>query len=223
MTDGRAPRALVLIHDPDAGERVVRQLRDLGHDVATTEGDPPGLVVAVAGPGTAAAAVTRLRRGRDDRRWPAAVVLLVLAPQALGEVPAADLRGVVDELVVRPVVPAELALRIALARGRLDGAPPADEVVRLGGLELDLALYDARLDGRPLALTHREYELLRFLVAHPGRVFSREALLEHVWGYDDFGRTRTVDVHVRRLRAKLGPDFAARIVTIRSVGYRFDG
>src|SRR5262249_46646971 len=102
--------------------------------------------------------------------------------------------------------------------------PPHDgtDVIRIGTLELDPATYGAAVGGEPLSLTFMEYELLRFLVTHPNRAFSREALLQRVWGYDYYGGARTVDVHVRRVRAKLGPEHAHRVRTVRSVGYLFD-
>jgi DNA-binding response OmpR family regulator len=78
------------------------------------------------------------------------------------------------------------------------------------------------IDGRPVDFTYMEYELLKFLATHPGRAFSREALLSRVWGYDYYGGARTVDVHVRRVRAKLGQEHAARLKTVRSVGYRWE-
>ena len=86
---------------------------------------------------------------------------------------------------------------------------------------VDEATYTAKIGGRPLDLTFKEFELLKFLAQHPGRVFSRQQLLQEVWGYDYFGGTRTVDVHVRRLRAKLGPENETLIGTVRNVGYRF--
>ena len=102
-------------------------------------------------------------------------------------------------------------------------APAADapEEIRSGDLAIDEATYSARLRGRVLDLTFKEFELLKFLAQHPGRVFTRAHLLQEVWGYDYFGGTRTVDVHVRRLRAKLGPEHEALIGTVRNVGYRF--
>jgi len=94
-------------------------------------------------------------------------------------------------------------------------------VIRSGDVVVDEASYTARLDGRTLDLTFKEFELLKFLVQHPGRVFTRQQLLQEVWGYDYFGGTRTVDVHVRRLRAKLGPERETLVGTVRNVGYRF--
>jgi DNA-binding response OmpR family regulator len=94
-------------------------------------------------------------------------------------------------------------------------------VIAYGPLALNLETYQAVCAGRPLDLTFMEYELLRFLAAHPGKVFTREVLLSRVWGYEYFGGARTVDVHIRRLRAKLGEEHAHLIETVRSVGYRF--
>jgi DNA-binding response OmpR family regulator len=91
----------------------------------------------------------------------------------------------------------------------------------LGELVIDEATYTARLRGRPLDLTYKEFELLKYLAQHAGRVFTRAQLLQEVWGYDFFGGTRTVDVHVRRLRAKLGPEHEQLIGTVRNVGYKF--
>jgi DNA-binding response OmpR family regulator len=108
------------------------------------------------------------------------------------------------------------------ARLRIVVAPPAAdcETIQLGGLAIDEAAYSVTLDGVPLELTYTEFELLKYLALHPGRVFSRHHLLAEVWGYDYYAGTRTVDVHVRRLRAKLGPEHEALIGTVRNVGYR---
>lgn len=113
--------------------------------------------------------------------------------------------------------PGEVDARIRLAT---HGADVADAPLSSGGVEIDEAAYAATVDRRKLDLTYTEFELLKYFVQHPGRVFSREQLLGDVWGYDYFGGTRTVDVHVRRLRAKLG-ESAGLISTVRNVGYRF--
>ena len=93
-------------------------------------------------------------------------------------------------------------------------------MISSSGVVIDEGSYQAKVNGRPLDLTFKEFELLRFLAGHPSRVFTRDQLLSEVWGYDYFGGTRTVDVHVRRLRAKLG-DMESLIGTVRNVGYRF--
>ncbi|HEY1321983.1 MAG TPA: response regulator transcription factor, partial [Streptosporangiaceae bacterium] len=117
---------------------------------------------------------------------------------------------------------AEVEARLRLAIGRQASAlPAAPDEIRSGELSIDEATYTARLRARVLDLTFKEFELLKFLAQHPGRVFTRAHLLQEVWGYDYFGGTRTVDVHVRRLRAKLGPEHEALIGTVRNVGYRF--
>jgi DNA-binding response OmpR family regulator len=149
-------------------------------------------------------------------------VLLVVTEGGLAVV-AADWG--MDDVVVATVGPAELDARIRLAIGRL-AAQRADanggsRVIRSGEVTVDEATYTAKLGGRHLDLTFKEFELLKYLAQHPGRVFSREQLLQEVWGYDYFGGTRTVDVHVRRLRAKLGTEHEALIGTVRNVGYRF--
>ena len=116
-------------------------------------------------------------------------------------------------------------LSIKLAIGRLtaarEAADPDSHVIRSGEVVVDDATYTAKVGGRVLDLTFKEFELLKFLAQHPGRVFSRQQLLQEVWGYDYFGGTRTVDVHVRRLRAKLGSEHEHLIGTVRNVGYRF--
>ncbi len=117
--------------------------------------------------------------------------------------------------------PAELDARLRLLSEREEPAEEPDRV-ETGDLMIDASGYTARLRGVPLDLTYKEFELLKYLAAHPGRVFTRAQLLQEVWGYDYFGGTRTVDVHIRRLRAKLGTDYDQLIGTVRNVGYRFN-
>jgi DNA-binding response OmpR family regulator len=125
---------------------------------------------------------------------------------------------VADELVYPGAPAAELRLRLAMLRRRAGAGDGT--VIRLGVLAIDSETYRVTVGGRPLDLTFKEFELLQFLAQHPGRVFTRPSLLREVWGYDFYGGTRTVDVHVRRLRAKLGPEHEHLIETVRSVGYR---
>ncbi len=126
----------------------------------------------------------------------------------------------VDDVVLESAGPAELDARIRLVIGRLAEEKTGSKI-HASGVVIDEASYSAKVHGRPLDLTFKEFELLRFLATHPSRVFTREQLLSEVWGYDYFGGTRTVDVHVRRLRAKLG-DLESLIGTVRNVGYRFN-
>jgi DNA-binding response OmpR family regulator len=128
-----------------------------------------------------------------------------------------------DDIVLDGAGPGEVEARLRLLLGRAAAVADATvtEEIRSGDLSIDEATYQASLGGRVLDLTFKEFELLKFLAQHPGRVFTRAQLLQEVWGYDYFGGTRTVDVHVRRLRAKLGPDREALIGTVRNVGYKF--
>jgi DNA-binding response OmpR family regulator len=129
---------------------------------------------------------------------------------------------VLDDLVLDTAGPAELDARLRLAVDRHAATDArSSEHVDIGDLTIDESTYTARLSGTALDLTYKEFELLKFLAQHPGRVFSRAHLVQEVWGYDYFGGTRTVDVHVRRLRAKLGPEHEALIGTVRNVGYKF--
>jgi len=125
---------------------------------------------------------------------------------------------VADELVYPGAPEAELRVRLAMLRRRAGAGDGS--VIRLGALAIETDTYRVSASGRPLDLTFKEFELLRFLATHRGRVYTRPALLREVWGYDFYGGTRTVDVHVRRLRAKLGPEHEHLIETVRGVGYR---
>lgn len=130
------------------------------------------------------------------------------------------------DFVLPNASPAELETRLRIAAGRFtqhthSATQSATDGIALGDLHIDEQSYSVRLRGRPIDLTFKEFELLKHLAQHPGRVFTRAILLQEVWGYDYFGGTRTVDVHVRRLRAKLGSDHEALIGTVRNVGYRF--
>jgi DNA-binding response OmpR family regulator len=126
----------------------------------------------------------------------------------------------IDDVLLETAGPAEVDARIRLVIGRL-AQDKSSSKIQASGVVIDEASYSAKVHGRPLDLTFKEFELLRFLATHPSRVFTREQLLSEVWGYDYFGGTRTVDVHVRRLRAKLG-DLESLIGTVRNVGYRFN-
>jgi DNA-binding response OmpR family regulator len=148
--------------------------------------------------------------------------LPVLAVLTEGGLVALSADWEIDDVVLDTAGPAELEARLRLAlERRAKNAMPTQDHVHVGDLTIDESTYTARLLGRSLDLTYKEFELLKFLAQHPGRVFSRSHLVQEVWGYDYFGGTRTVDVHVRRLRAKLGPEHEIMIGTVRNVGYKF--
>ncbi len=145
------------------------------------------------------------------------VIVLVTGAQISGLELRDDLY---DDFCLAPFHPKELEARLRHLFWR-SGRTVRPEVVEHDGLVLNLETYQAAVDGRPIDLTYMEYELLKFLCTHPEKVFTREQLLSRVWGYEYYGGARTVDVHVRRLRAKLGEEHAGLIQTVRSVGYRF--
>jgi DNA-binding response OmpR family regulator len=158
-----------------------------------------------------------MRRLRHIEAITADTGLPVLVVAEPGHLPLLERAAGVGDLVVVPPDPLELGLRIR----RLGAGSEGDEILRYEDLELNPLTYQATLADGALDLTYMEYELLRWFVEHRGRVWTREQLLSKVWGYDYFGGARTVDVHVRRLRAKLGEERARWITTVRSVGYRF--
>ncbi|MET7419906.1 response regulator transcription factor [Dactylosporangium sp. NPDC005555] len=126
----------------------------------------------------------------------------------------------IDDVILAGAGPTEVEARLRLATQAAKAAVrAANSQITAGALSIDPDTYAAKLKGRALNLTYKEFELLRFLAQHPGRVYTRDQLLREVWGYDYFGGHRTVDVHVRRLRAKLGSEYESMIGTVRQVGY----
>ena len=130
-----------------------------------------------------------------------------------------------NDVILDTAGPAEVEARIRIAVGQLEverlSSDAGAREIRTGEIVIDENSYTAKIKGRALDLTFKEFELIKFLAQHPGRVFTRAQLLQEIWGYDYFGGTRTVDVHIRRLRSKLGPEYEAVIGTVRNVGYRF--
>ena len=149
----------------------------------------------------------------------------VIAIATEGALSAVNADWGIDDVILDTAGPAEVDARIRIAIGRylalITSTDPSTGEIRTGDVVIDENSYTARIKGRALDLTFKEFELLKYLAQHPGRVFSRAQLLQEIWGYDYFGGTRTVDVHIRRLRSKLGPEFESIIGTVRNVGYRF--
>jgi DNA-binding response OmpR family regulator len=189
-------------------------------DPALADRDEPedgfagAVISALEDPGAGFAACRLLRKGDN----PLQPVLLVVSEEILAELELRE--DLFDDFVLSSATAAEVEARLTHLFWRTGRGKNLDLIV-YGALALNLETYQAAIQGRPLDLTYMEYELLKFLAAHPGRVFSRETLLSRVWGYEYFGGARTVDVHIRRLRAKLGEEHAHLIDTVRSVGYRF--
>jgi len=186
------------------------------------EGGPDGVaegwsgVLVVTGEDmTAAVAFCRHIRMREV---PLSPLLLVIRANQVSDLLLRD--DLYDDFCVMPARPEELVARLQHLFWRT-GQSMRPDLIEYGPLMLNLETYQAAVAGRVLDLTYMEYELLRFLAGHPAKVFTRETLLSRVWGYEYYGGARTVDVHIRRLRAKLGEEHAHLIQTVRSVGYRF--
>ena len=223
-------RVVVICADP---ERTIREpgsvatlLTELGGRVSTARFDlfgldeeevsakPPVAVVVEAGDDVQRAQKT-IQKLRDGGPL---VEVPILVAVTVARLPALDFSIGFDDFVLMPIVPAELYARIR----QLDWKSAtfgSDEVIKIDDLLIDIAGYEARIGGRRIDLTHQEFELLRFLAQHRGRVFTRQALLERAWGYQYAGGTRTVDIHVRRVRSKLGA-VGELIETVRNVGYK---
>ena len=214
--------AQLLVLSTMSGREVLSSLGLLSHRVRYIPAEPASLVSAPASDLIFLDARSDLANAKS-----LAKVLLTTglnAPLILvvteGGLAAVSAEWGAQDFILDSAGPAEIDARIRIAIDR-SKAVPGTETIRASGVVIDEASYSAKVQGRPLDLTFKEFELLRFLAQHPGRVFSREQLLSEVWGYDYFGGTRTVDVHVRRLRAKLG-DLESLIGTVRNVGYRFN-
>jgi len=172
------------------------------------------VIVADSDPDGAFALCRALRR----RDIPLEPVLLLVSGVQLTDLELRD--DLFDDFCLSPFHPRELEARLKHLFWRT-GSGTRPELVEYGPLVLNLETYQAAIDSKPLDLTYMEYELLKFLATNPGKVFTREILLSRVWGYEYYGGARTVDVHIRRLRAKLGEEHANLISTVRSVGYKF--
>ncbi len=235
MTVTETPsRVLVVDDDPTVSEVVARYLERDGYAVETVAdgrtaldralAEPPDLVILdLMLPGIDGLEVCRRLRALA----PVPIVILTARGQENDRIVGLDLGA--DDYVAKPFSTKELVARVRAvlrrARGPLaPSGPDAPSVYADGDLEVDVAARQARLAGAVVSLTAREFELLAFLVRHPGRAFRREELLEGVWGYR-YGDTSTVTVHVRRLREKIEPDPSApvRIATVWGVGYRWEG
>ncbi|WP_156253105.1 winged helix-turn-helix transcriptional regulator [Pseudactinotalea terrae] len=216
---------LMLTSEPGGSAQVLGALALLPHRVRVVPLEPSALLEATEVDCVLLDGRRDLARARSTsqlmRTTGIEVPLLLVLTE--GGLPVVRMDWGIDDVVLADAGPAEVdaRIRLVLDRGRL--APEDDsEEIDAGELHIDSGGYTARLRGEALDLTYKEFELLKFLSQHPGRVFTRAQLLQDVWGYDYFGGTRTVDVHVRRLRAKLGPEHDSMIGTVRNVGYRFE-
>jgi DNA-binding response OmpR family regulator len=204
---------LLLTVDPHP-ESVLPSLSLLAHNVRTAPTEVSSLLEA----GTADVAIVDARadlaaaRGLCRLLGTTGTSVPVVAVVNEGGLVAVNIEWGLDEILLPSTGPAEIDARLRLLVGRRGGLANQENAGKISLGE--------RLRGRPLDLTYKEFELLKYLAQHAGRVFTRAQLLQEVWGYDFFGGTRTVDVHVRRLRAKLGPEYESLIGTVRNVGYK---
>lgn len=216
---------LVMVYPTPMGASLTNVLDALGYswkavaDLSAAETlEPPsgwaGAILTMDGNPEVAFRIAKWLRSRED----ASTAILVLASaEVLPEL--SDRTDDFDDFCLMPFHPVELEARLEHLLRRQDTGPDA-AIITFGPLSLNVETYQAMVAGRALDLTYMEYELLRYLTTQPGKVFSREILLSEVWGYDYYGGARTVDVHIRRLRSKLGEEHAKLIATVRSVGYR---
>jgi len=222
-------KVLLITESPERAanepESPASALRDLGCDVLTFGFDlgldeddlekQPAQVILVDARERLETAYSCLKTLRDLPPLSGTPAMIAVT---VGRVGSLDHRAA-DDFVLVPVVPAELYARLRQLDWRF-ASFAADELIKAGDLQIDLAGYEAHVRDRKLDLTHQEFELLKYLAQHRGKVWTREQLLSRVWGYRYFGGTRTVDIHVRRLRAKLGSPADAMIETVRNVGYK---
>lgn len=219
--NGKIPTVDLLLLTHDTVEAALPALGLLPHSVTRAEPTTSAVAAALEVHAVIVDARTDLAPARSLCRLLAgAVDAPVVALVSEGGLVAVNSDWGIRELLLSTVGPAELDARLRLLHAASAEEQPEQAVLQLGELVIDEETYVARIKGKPLDLTYKEFELLKYLAAHAGRVFTREQLLQEVWGYDFFGGTRTVDVHVRRLRAKLGSDNEALIGTVRNVGYK---
>lgn len=215
-------RLLLLTDDLAPSAEVLPALGLLGHHVRTLPAqacvivDAPTVDIVLVDARAELVQARSLCRVIRATGSPAPVIAILTE----GGLTALSSEWAVEDILLDTSGPAEVEARLRLAMSRTT-IEEEDERIVAGDLTIDEVTYSARLGSRPLDLTYKEFELLKHLAQHPGRVFTRAQLLQEVWGYDYYGGSRTVDVHVRRLRAKLGSEHEQLIGTIRNVGYRF--
>jgi DNA-binding response OmpR family regulator len=217
------PSVLIVTDEPDYARKLQSELSRWGFScfIAGTKDkivvrvirEVPQLVIVDMNGEDSEAVLKEVTSGsRIQRKVP---VIALISTDGL-ESPA-NYAGV-DDFVVQPYDSLELVVR---ANRLVQSSTNQEEILRCGALEINLANCEVRVKGKIIELTFKEYELLKFLAASKGRVFTREVLLNQVWGYDYFGGDRTVDVHIRRLRSKIEISGQVFIETVRNIGYRF--
>ncbi len=218
------PHLLLLTNSTGPSTDVLPALELLGHKIHVLPAEPTALLEVPPSDAVLVDARKDLVGARSLtqllRATGLSVPLFVILTE--GGMAAVGSNWLIDDMILDGAGPAEVEARLRVVLGRANSAQDElDTEIRASGVVIDESSYTARINGEPMNLTYKEFELLKYLAQHQGRVFTREQLLHEVWGYDYYGGTRTVDVHVRRLRAKLGSDHEGLIGTVRNVGYRF--
>ena len=217
-------RILVITNSPDRGAAIASELRRIDQTVTIAdraaaidtafECSPEMLIVDASDDGAPARICRQIRRENELKDLP--LIALISDSHLIDLSPKVGF----DDFIIMPARPGEVAARIRLTLWRLNRAADED-ILRVRDMVMNLASYEVTVRGVPVELTYKEYELLKFLAMNPGRVYTRENLLNRVWGFDFYGGTRTVDVHIRRIRSKIGDQHESLIQTVRNVGYRF--
>lgn len=219
------PSALIVSNQQNARDAIAEDVTELGIEAITTDDLSRALeILERRHPSVVLLDLIDRTLGPESlwrqqmRQAPRDLPFILLIPE--DGIKNFDFPSQTRDFILVPFVRAELHARLRLALGA-NLAPEATNVVERGQLRIDFDRYQVSAAGQPVELTLKEFELLRFLIEHPGKVHTRESLMTRVWGYDYFGGTRTVDVHIRRIRAKLEPHADEYIDTVRGVGYRF--
>ena len=217
-------RVLILSNKGDLSAQLRRDIESMGHNAAAAEFDNAAEAIHARKPDLILVNLTlhggimgmwqQLRYDIEDSHTSA---IVLISKDRIGEI---ELLAGMTDFILYPYDVRELAMRVELIlRHREIG--DAGDVIKIGNLVIDPAKYEVTVDGWPVVLTLKEYELLRYLATHRGRVITREILLDQVWGYNYYGGTRTVDVHIGRLRTKIETGKYSFIKTVRGVGYIF--
>jgi two-component system alkaline phosphatase synthesis response regulator PhoP len=216
------PRVFIIANESEQAKKLRAELAQRGFDclivphnneaIEQIAGQSPGVMLLDADEATTGSEAWELaQRIRQERQLP--LIALVSGEKLNG------LDSSIDDFVVKPWEPNEVTVRIKRILGQKGGID-GEDIIKCGDLVIDLAKYEVSLGNKLILLTFREYQLLKFLVGNKGKVFTREALLNKVWGWDYYGGDRTVDVHIRRLRSKIEDPTHTFIETVRNIGYR---
>jgi two-component system alkaline phosphatase synthesis response regulator PhoP len=217
------PRVFIIASEGEQARKLRSELTERGLDclivpnkIGALEqivGQSPGLMLLDMGDEPTGSETWELaQRIRRDRHTP---LLALISPEKLS-----GLDSNIDDFVVKPWEATEITARIRRILGQKEGID-SDDIIRCGDLVINSAKCEVSLCDQPIILTFKEYQLLKFLANNKGKVFTRDVLLDKVWGWDYYGGDRTVDVHIRRLRTKIEDSTHAFIETVRNIGYKF--